>query len=152
MHKLFLIILLLSFISCSKEYRNEDVYKFNEKIANRTDIETPEELARIMNYDFPPETEEPTAVTQDGQTKLTQYALFDLEGNPTVEITSKNLGDNTYEVLIVHDKFLDDSVRAEKNLFKTKQTGKKWQLLNWKKSWRCWKDRGHDHWGTAPCS
>jgi hypothetical protein len=58
-----------------------------------------------------------------------------------------------YEVVAIADGFLDDSVRGERfDLSLERVADETWRVTAAKASWRCWPERGHEDFGTVPCS
>jgi hypothetical protein len=123
------ILIILTFLtSCSESFKTIDSKKFNEKIVNRTDIKTPEELI-VLFYDYPKS-----------------------EDTPKMTITSKQIGDNKYEITLIHEQILDDSQYGEKLIMKATQNEQKWTVTEIKENWKCQSGRGHSNWGTDICN
>lgn len=121
---LFFIILF----SCSESYKTLDPKSFNEKIADLKDIETPEELIeRYYNY---PKS----------------------EGIPKLILEKKNLGENKYEITLIHEGLEDDSQYAVKIVMIAKKTKNTWKVEEIKENWKCRESRGHSDWGTTMCN
>ena len=114
--------------SCSESFNKLDAKAFNEKIANRTDIKTPEELIKIY-YVYPAS-----------------------EGNPKLTINTKDLGDNRIEITSIHEGLEDDSQSGEKIVMTAKKNDQNWTVIEIKENWKCWDGRGHTSWGTTPCN
>ena len=114
--------------SCSESFDNIDSTEFNESIATRTDIKTAEEL--IMLYYGSPES----------------------EGVPDISIQTMELEFGKIQVTMVHDKLMDDSMRAVKIIMTVEQKDQSWIVLEIKKNWKCWEGRGHTNWGTEYCN
>jgi len=129
--KLFIVLIPLVSIfgSCSESFNILDAKTFNEQIANRTDIKTPDELIKLY-YNYKPEK----------------------EGKQKLLIQTIHLGENKYKVTLIHEGLLDDSMSSIKIVMIVKQTGLTWIVIEIKENWKCWKDRGHTNWGTALCS
>ena len=123
-----LLILLSCLTSCSESFQTVDPKKFNEKIADRTDIKTPEELITLY-YDWP-----------------------ESEGKPKLTIRANKSGDSNYEITLIHEGLQDDSQSGEKIVMKAKLNGPTWIVTEIKKNWKCWDGRGHSGWGTDPCN
>lgn len=129
MRQLFVLTLIVSFLtSCSESYKTRDPKIFNQKISNRTDIKSPEELIKIY-YNYTPS-----------------------EGIPKLTIYAKDLGDNSFEVTLIHEGFADDSLAGMKIVMTAKQVGQTWTVIEIKENWKCLDDRGHTSWGITPCS
>ncbi|CAN5327384.1 hypothetical protein BH09BAC5_BH09BAC5_19770 [soil metagenome] len=129
MRQKFGLILILTFLaSCSESFNILDIKTFNDKIASRTDIKTPEELINIY-YDYPAG-----------------------EGNPKLTIQTRDLGDNRVEITLIHEGLEDDSQSGEKIVMTAKQIGQTWTVIEIKENWKCWDGRGHTSWGTTPCN
>lgn len=73
------------------------------------------------------------------------------EGNEKIEITEKTLNNGHVEITLIHDNLLDDAVRGEKYVMELTIHKDKWTVVSLKKNWKCWDNRGHTHWGIAPC-
>ena len=128
MRQLFgLIITLTLLTSCSESFNKLDTKAFNEKIARRTDIKTPDELIRIY------------------------YAYSASEVNPKLTINSKGLSDKSVVITLIHEGFEDDAQSGEKIVMTAKLTGLTWTVLEIKENWKCWDGKGHTSWGTTPC-
>jgi hypothetical protein len=129
MRRLFGQILILTFLtSCSESFNIVDPITFNDKIATRTDIKSPEELIKTY-YNYPVNEE-----------------------NPKFTINTKYLDDKSVEITLIHEGLEDDSQSGEKIVMTAKQTGQTWIVLEIKKNWKCWKGRGHTSWGTTLCN
>ncbi|HTO14993.1 MAG TPA: hypothetical protein VLZ83_04445 [Edaphocola sp.] len=122
-----LILMLAFFSSCAESYKVIEPNTFNEQIANRSDIETPEDLIRVY-YDYPEE-----------------------EGVPNLNIKSKKLNKNNFEVTLIHEGLMDDSQAGIKIVLKAKKTEQTWTVSEIKENWKCWEGRGHTDWGTELC-
>lgn len=124
--RLIFFIFLLS--SCSESFKTLDQKAFNQQIAGRTDIKTPEELIKLY-FNWPPN-----------------------EGTPQVSVETENLGDNKFKITLIHSHMDDDSEAAEKIVMTAHLTGLIWTVDELKMNWKCWDDRGHTSWGTGACS
>jgi len=125
-----LILCAAIFSSCIESFKTLETKSFNEKIADRTDIETPEKLIKLYyNYDC----------SHD-------------EGNPTITTRVRTLGKNTYQITLIHDGLTDDSLAGIKFVMTAQRTGATWVVTEIKTNWKCWVDRGHPYWGTGRCS
>lgn len=113
--------------SCSESFKTLDNKLFNEIIAKRTDIKTPEELIKIY-YNYP---------TSEGNSKFAIY--------------TENLSNNSVKITLIHEGIEDDSISGEKIIMTARLTGQKWIVLEIKKNWKCWDGRGHRNWGTSLC-
>ncbi len=131
---ILLSVLVLAISCCGKESFNIlDTKEFNDKIANRTDIKTPDELIKLYyNYD-----------------DLEMF--YHQEGKQSVTIRVVSLRENRYEITLIHEGLLDDSQSGEKIVMTAKQTGASWTVTEIKKNWKCWAGRGHTNWGTELC-
>ncbi|MCL2327301.1 MAG: hypothetical protein FWC39_02175 [Bacteroidetes bacterium] len=125
-----LILCVAIFSSCVETFETVDTKSFNEKIAGRTDIKTPEELMKLY-YDYD--------CSQD-------------EGNPTITTRVRTIGKNKYKITLIHEGFADDSQAGGKIVMTAQQTGATWIVTKIKTNWKCWEDRGHTYWGTGRCS
>lgn len=118
----------LLFTSCSEKFEYVDSLKFNNSIANRTDIETAEELIGLY-YGFP-----------------------ENEGTQNISIETKKLELGKIQVTLVHDEMKDDSIKALKIVMIVKQIDQSWTVIEIKKNWKCWEGRGHTNWGAEYCN
>ena len=123
-----LSLLLLFLASCSESFKILDPKIFNRQIAGRTDIKTPEELIKLY-FNWPAN-----------------------EGTPQLSVQTEELGNNNYRITLIHSHMDDDSESAEKYVMTAHLTGLTWVVDEIKMNWKCWDDRGHTSWGTAPCS
>jgi len=114
--------------SCSEAFKTIDAKKFNEKIATRTDIKTPQELIKLY-YDY-----------------------SESAGNPKLTIEAKDLGNNSFEIILIQEGFEDDSQSSQKIVMTAKQTGLTWIVKEIKENWKCWDGRGQTSWGIRPCN
>ena len=131
MRKTVIILSIFVLITSGCEsFRTLDTKEFNDKIANRTDIKTPDELIKLY-YDYD--------CSQD-------------EGNPTITIHTIDLGKNRYEVTLIHEGLLDDSLSGWKVVMIAQRAGTTWIVTEIKENWKCWEDRGHTNWGTKRCT
>jgi len=129
MKGILLVSLLTIFItSCSESFESIDSTKFNKSISGKTDIETAEDL--ILLY----------------------YGFRESEGEANITIETKELGSGIIQVILEHDKLMDDSLRALKIVMIVKMNGQSWTVLEIKKNWKCWEGRGHTNWGTEYCN
>lgn len=122
------ILMVICLTSCSEKFKTIDPTDFNKKINTRTDIKSVEQLARLF-YDFP-----------------------ENEGIPHLEIESRELMDNKFEVTLIHDNQQDDSQRATKLILIAEQKNDTWSILEIKENWRCYQGRGHTDWGIEYCN
>lgn len=129
MIKYFLGFLTLVFLqSCSESFITRDTYAFNKKIAERTDIKTPEQL--IQCY----------------------YPVSESEGKQTLSIQTDELGDNQYQVTFIQEGLQDDSPFGQKIVMTARKKGKTWIVSEIKENWKCQNGRGHRNWGIEPCN
>ena len=73
------------------------------------------------------------------------------EGNQTISTMDRQLENGNFQVTLIHDNQLDDSVRGEKYVMEMTKEGEKWTVVSLKKNWKCWSDRGHEDWSTELC-
>ncbi len=80
---------------------------------------------------------------------------FEPYSRNTVASIETNKGDSFYAyavILIFDDIPDDDSVSGYRYDIKLKKDSKGvWQVIEARKSWRCWQDRGHRYFGIEPC-
>ena len=125
---IILSVLVLLTSGCGQESFNIlDTKEFNDKIADRTDIGTPEELIEIY------------------------YDRSEVDDNSTVTINTIDLGDNIYEITLIHEGLPDDSVAGRKIVMTAELTGTTWIVTEIKENWKCWEGRGSAKWGTKLC-
>lgn len=129
MKQLFGIIFTLVFLNaCSESFKTVDAKAFNNKIANRTDITTPEELVKLYYAD--PERSVPAKIS----------------------IHTSKLKEDSYVITLIDEGLEDDSQSAEKIIMLARQTGETWVVIQIKKNWKYEDGRGHTNWGTKPCN
>lgn len=123
------LLLIFSMISCHEEesFQTIDAAEFNKKISPYIEIKTPEQLI-LFYYDYP----------QD-------------EGKPEIKITKRKVGNQVYEITLIHDHLSDDCQRAEKIIMTAKKIGQKWKVEKILKNWKCREGRGSTDWGTGIC-
>src|SRR5690625_4425699 len=73
------------------------------------------------------------------------------EGNEILTIQEKALENGNIIVTLIHDNFLDDSLKGEKHVMELQLKNNKWSIVTLKKNWKCWERRGHTNWGIEPC-
>jgi hypothetical protein len=122
-----LILGALLFASCTEEFKSVDPQAFNKKVAERADIETPEELITVY-YNYPPN-----------------------EGKPDLSINSQKLNANEFEITLIHDGQQDDAQQAEKVIMRAVRTNNKWTVREIRRNWKCYSGRGHTSWGIGYC-
>jgi hypothetical protein len=123
------LIIIITFLpSCSESFKTIDPKTFNEKIAERTDIKTPEQLITLY-YNYP-----------------------ENEGHPTLTIKVNKTENGYFEITLVSEGLEDDSLSGEKIVMKAKLNGQKWVVTEIKKNWKCLDGRGHTSWGTKRCN
>lgn len=123
------LIVTLSFLtSCSESFKTIDPKNFNEKIADRTDIKTPEQLITLY-YNYP-----------------------ENEGHPTLIITVNKTESGNFEITLINEGLEDDSLSGEKIVMMAKLTGQKWIVTDIRKNWKCLDGRGQTSWGTKRCN
>src|SRR5688572_14414355 len=123
-----LLLILGMLTSCSESFEDVDPRDFNETIATRTDIKSPEELIKIY-YDYPPN-----------------------EGTPKLAVNAVTLSEHKYEITLIHSGLEDDSQSGTKVVMVAELKGSTWRVETIKKNWKCWEGRGHTDWGTAYCN
>ncbi len=123
-----LIIILICLTSCSELFKTIDPKTFNEKIADRTDIKTPEQLIRLY-YNYP-----------------------ENEGHPILTIKVNKSENGNFDIILTSEGLEDDSLSGEKIVMKAKLNGQKWVVIEIKKNWKCLNGRGHASWGTKRCN
>ena len=128
-NSLFLTLFLLSFllVGCSEDYVSIDPKDFNKKIESNRDIKSPEGLIKLY-YNYPVN-----------------------EPQPMISVTVELSGNGNYIITLIAEKLPDDSQSAEKIIMWASQNGEFWKVNEIRKNWRCYKNRGHQDWGTKPC-
>lgn len=126
--KILLVLFALVLFSCNEKFKTIDPSGFNSQIEERNDIKSPEELITIY-YNYPKN-----------------------EGDPDLKISSKARANNTWEIVLIHDRLQDDSQRAIKIIMLAKRTNNIWEVEEIKKNWKCWDGRGHTDWGIEFCN
>lgn len=125
---LFVTVIVLLTACTGKSFIQADPADFNALIAERTDITDPKNLALIY------------------------YNYSDAEGVPQITVESKKIKNNKFEVVLIHDRLADDSVRAMKIVMIASRSGERWTVLEIRKQWKCYEGRGHTDWGTGLCN
>ena len=129
MKRLFVCLTLIVLLtSCTEKFEFVDPMEFNEKIANRKDIKNGEELIKVF-YNYPQN-----------------------EGIPNLAIESKKLGQDRFEITLIHDGLEDDSQRATKIVMTAEHQNETWIVLEVKRNRKCYDGRGHTSWGTEWCN
>ncbi|MCH7974716.1 MAG: hypothetical protein IH949_12690 [Bacteroidetes bacterium] len=113
----------------TEEYKELDITEINKKITNSVEKLTPEVIMR-MYYPYKVETS---------------------EGNEIITMHTTRLNKENVEVILIHDNFLDDSVKGEKYVLYLKNIDSKWIVISLKKNWKCRDGRGHKDWGIGLC-
>lgn len=126
-HVFEIIVLSILFTACSESFQVIDPTAFNTEIADRTDIETGEELIQFY-YNYSPD-----------------------EATPILEIKKRNLDDKSVEITLIHDQLEDDSQRAIKIIMTAALTDKTWFVSALKTNWKCRDGRGHTDWSSELC-
>lgn len=128
-NSLFLTIFLFIFlfVGCSEDYVSIDPSGFNKKIESHRDIKSPEVLIKLY-YNYPVN-----------------------EPQPMISVTTEQLSNVNYIITLITDKLPDDSQSSEKIVMWVSRIGEFWKVNEIRKSWRCYKNRGHQDWGTGPC-
>ena len=68
------------------------------------------------------------------------------------EFNTISLSDGSQQVIMIHDKLMDDSMRGIRLEMIAIEDNGMWTVQSLRKTWKCWEGRGHEGWGTAPCS
>lgn len=105
---LFVVLALLT--SCAESFRELDPKAFNQTIADRDDIKTPEQLITEF-YDYP-----------------------ESEGKPQLTITTTELGDGHFEITLIHLGLDDDSQSGQKIVMRAQHKEGRWTVLEIKEN------------------
>lgn len=124
---LFPFVILIVLSSCSESFKTRNPDLFNQIIAIRTDIATPEALIKFY-------------YTQDREIDFS---------NITIE--SEPLGGSKYEITLIDENLQDDSMSGEKIVMTAELIGQTWTVHEIKANWKCHDGRGHTNWGTELC-
>ena len=73
------------------------------------------------------------------------------EGNEKITIQEKTLESGNTLLTLIHDNFMDDSLKGEKHVMELQKENNKWRIVSIKKNWKCWEGRGHTDWGIENC-
>jgi len=73
------------------------------------------------------------------------------EGNEKITIQDEVLENGHTLVTLIHDNFLDDSLKGEKYVMELQEEYGRWTVISLKKNWKCWAGRGHTDWGIELC-
>ncbi len=122
---LFLLIFLL--VGCSEDYVSINPSDFNKKIESNKDIKSPEDLIKFY-YSYPVN-----------------------ESQPMISVTVEQPGNGNYIITLIADKLPDDSQSTERIIMWATRNGEFWIVNEIRKSLKCYKNRGHQDWGTRPC-
>ncbi len=79
------------------------------------------------------------------------YKVETSEGNEIITMHTTRLNKENVEVILIHDNFLNDSVKGEKYVLYLKNIDSKWIVISLKKNWKCRDGRGHKDWGIGLC-
>lgn len=71
--------------------------------------------------------------------------------NSVMTYSKTHDGQGYTAILIVDEVVGDDSVSGYRYQLGLKKVDSKWIIVEAKKSWRCWPDRGHKHFSIQPC-
>lgn len=104
-----------------------DQKAFNETIAGRNDIGSPEELMQLY----------------DNETSG--------EGKFERNLTVQKRGESTFILTLIKEGLADDSVEGTKTVLTAEKSGKRWTVTEIKRNWKCKDGRGHSSWGTGLC-
>ena len=122
---LFILIFLL--VGCSEDYVSIDPSDFNKKIESNRDIKSPEDLIKLY-YNYPVN-----------------------EPQPMISVTIEQSENGNYIITLIAEKLPDDSQSSEKIIMWASRNGEFWKVSKIRKNWKCYKNRGHQEWGTKPC-
>lgn len=95
-----------------------------------------------------------TTTSMSGKEVMKLYYPHEVEsqeGNEIITIQEKALENGNIIVTLIHDNFLDDSLKGEKHVMELQLKNNKWSIVTLKKNWKCWEGRGHTNWGVEPC-
>ena len=95
-----------------------------------------------------------TTTSMSGKEVMKLYYPYEVEsqeGNEIITIQEKALENGNIIVTLIHDNFLDDSLKGEKHVMELQLNNNKWSIVTLKKNWKCWEGRGHTNWGVEPC-
>jgi hypothetical protein len=125
---LIFLLVVNGLVACNEDFVSLDVTEFNQKISTDTNIRTAVDLMKL--YYPPPES---------------------TEGNQEYVVKSQLNSSGEYEVLLIHDGLLDDSVKANQFVMKARKENKIWTVISLKHRWKCYENRGHTEWGIENC-
>lgn len=88
------------------------------------------------------------------QVLLTKLLGNALSQNSVVSVTRVDGQRDAYVAVLVFDAIADDdSVSGYRyDLHVDREAQGRWRITEAKRSWRCWKDRGHRYFSIEPCS
>lgn len=97
--------------------------------------------------------------SSDKESYPLQVALYSMGKNFQNDISSLNITQNVNSrespseavVTIEELDLLDDSVSAEKTIFKMNYSDNRWQIVSKEKKQRCWPGRGHQEYSDKLC-
>ena len=127
-----LALLLIAFtaVSCADSdtmFVELDPSVINKHLKDRTDIDDPEELMKIY------------------------YGEVETSEGSSIDVKVRHKAMHRYEIILVHDGLLDDSVKAVKIVMDARQKNQKWKVMHIRKNWQCREGRGHTDWGVDLC-
>ena len=123
-----ILFLLFILASCSESFDSIDPTEFNEKITQRTDIKSAQELIEIY-YNYPKN-----------------------EGIPKLTFNKRKIDKGLVEITLIQDYQEDDSQRATKIIMIAELKNKRWTVHEINTNRKCYDGRGHTDWGTEWCN
>jgi len=111
-----------------EQFREDDAEAFSAIIDERKDLKTPESLIRLY-YNYPE----------------------DEIGESVIMTDSVKLDDGSFEITLIHDRLMDDSMRGIKIVINANMEDGIWTVTEARRNWRCWEGRGHEGWGIGYC-
>lgn len=111
----------------TEKFKEVDFSIINDKLAKSTEHLSPQDIMRMY---YPLRVE-------NG------------EGNEKITISERKLSNEKVEVTLIHDNFMDDSVKGEKHIMVLNHQNGKWTITTLRKNWKCY--RGHKDWGVELC-
>ncbi len=141
---LLIIIAAAFLIGCKKESNLLSV-----ELKNTNTVETDDYNRKLANLSNKTQQEANIVLI------LSQLWSYTNTENTAVSVRKSN-GEkhDTYQAIVIFDNIPDDDsvsgYRYDIEIHHTTQGN--WHVNEVKESWRCWEDRGHRHFGIAPCS
>ncbi len=155
--KLLVVIILTSYNTCDKNKSSLDNKEKERLLAEKKEMNQ----SNTLNKEYKQlSTDKINRLLTKSKRELTASEVMRLyypyeveghEGNEKIEILEEIIDNSHTIITLIHDNFLDDSVRGEKYRMELKKINSQWIVISIKKNWKCWDGRGHTDWGIERC-